>query len=124
MTWEKDTLPPLGLEDVITRELDFIRGVGTSRNLLLATSNQGAFEALLMLMLEQEDGLPVYRTLEQIQSRYASQSGIIKRLRMLREAGLIETKPGRKGSEVCLAPSKEIMAELRPFFDRKYGRSE
>lgn len=112
---------PLGLEDVITRELDFIRGVGTSRNLLLATSNQGAFEALLMLMREHEAGLPVYQTLEQIQSRYASQSGIIKRLRMLRDEGLIEARPGRKGSEVCLAPSKKIMAELRPFFDRKYG---
>lgn len=123
MVSDKDTPNPLRLDDVINRELDFIRGVGTNRNLLLATSNQGAFEALLMLMLEQEDGLPVYRTLEQVQSRYASQSGIIKRLRMLRDAGLIETKPGRKGSEVCLAPSQEIIAELYPFLERKYARS-
>ena len=112
----------LGFEDVLTRELEFIRSVGTRKNLLLATANQGAFEALLMLMLAREDGLPVYRTLEQIQSRYTSQSGIIKRLRMLREAGLIEARPGRKGSEVCLAPSGDIIAELLPLLDRKYSR--
>jgi predicted transcriptional regulator len=66
--------------------------------------------------------LPVYQTLEQIQSRYASQSGIIKRLRVLRDAGLIETKPGRKGSEVCLAPSQKILDELGPLLEQKYAR--
>ena len=99
MNGDDDLLDPIWLNDVITRELEFIRNVGTRKNLLMATSNQGAYEAFLMLMLARQDGFPVYQTLEQIQSRYASQSGIIKRLRMLRDAGLIEAKPGRKGSE-------------------------
>ncbi|WP_439140389.1 winged helix-turn-helix domain-containing protein [Roseicyclus sp.] len=112
------------LREVVNRELDFVRSVGTDRNLILATSNQGAFEALLMLMLEHEEGLPVYRTLEQVRSRYASQSGIIKRLRVLREAGLIEARPGRKGSEVYLAPSREIIESLGPLLDQKFRKSE
>lgn len=120
---DNDPLDSSHLKGFVTKELNFIRNVGTRKNLLLATSNQGAFEALLMLMLESEDGLPIYRTLEKIQSRYASQSGIIKRLRILRDAGLIEARPGRKGSEVCLAPSNEIIAELLPLLEQKYGRS-
>ena len=108
------------LREVVNRELDFVRSVGTDRNLILATSNQGAFEALLMLMLDHEEGLPVYRTLEQVRSRYASQSGIIKRLRVLREAGLIEARPGRKGSEVYLAPSREIIESLGPLLAQKF----
>lgn len=111
------------LREVVNRELDFVRSVGTDRNLILATSNQGAFEALLMLMLEHEEGLPVYRTLEQVRSRYASQSGIIKRLRVLREAGLIEARPGRKGSEVYLAPSREIIESLGSLLDQKFRQA-
>ena len=123
MNGDDDLLDPIWLNDVITRELEFIRNVGTRKNLLMATSNKGAYEAFLMLMLARQDGFPVYQTLEQIQSRYASQSGIIKRLRMLRDAGLIEAKPGRKGSEVRLAPSKDIIAEFARLLDHKYNRS-
>jgi DNA-binding transcriptional ArsR family regulator len=111
------------LRDMVSRQLDFVRRVGTDKNLILATSNQGAFEALLMLMLEHEEGMPVYRTLEQVQSRYASQSGIIKRLRVLREAGLIEARPGRKGSEVYLAPSSDIINALGPLLEQKFRNS-
>lgn len=117
---ETEDLHSNALRDVVNRELDFVRRVGTDKNLILATSNLGAFEALLMLMLEHEEGLPVYRTLEQVKSRYASQSGIIKRFRVLRDAGLIEARPGRKGSEVYLAPSREIMDLLGPLLQRKY----
>ena len=108
------------LHNVLHRELDFVRRIGTEKNLILATSNLGAFEALLMLMLHHEEGMPVYRTLEQVKSRYTSQSGIIKRFRMLRDAGLIEARPGRKGSEVYLAPSQELMESLVPILERKY----
>jgi hypothetical protein len=93
-------------------ELEYIRKLGSSRNLILASENLGAYEALLMLVNKFDEGLPVYELITSIQSRFSSLSGIIKRIRIMRDSGLIEDHPGPKRSQVYLRPSNVILKEL------------
>ena len=104
-------------------ELDYIRKLGSSRNLILASENLGAYEALLMLVNKHDEGLPVYELITSIQSRFSSQSGIIKRIRIMRDSGLIEDHPGPKRSQVYLRPSNVILRELGEIIARKHNRS-
>ena len=107
--------------EAVESELRHVRSLGASRNLVLATSNLGAFEALLIILSHQETGLPVYRALDGIRSTYASKSGVLKRLRLLRDAGLIEARTGdKRKSEVLLCASKELVEELGPILVAKY----
>ncbi len=101
------------LEKAIASELRYIRRLGVSPETILATSNLGAYEAVLMIIAESNRGMPVYRALQGVSSRYSSQSGIIKRLKTMREAGLIYERPGEKKSQVYLCASESLVGELR-----------
>jgi hypothetical protein len=109
----------LDLRSAAASELDHIRSLGSEPDLILATANLGAYEALLQLIAAGDEGMPVYKLVTGIQSRYASQSGIIARLRAMRDRGLIEDRPGQKKSQVCLAPSEQFLRQLGPILTRR-----
>jgi hypothetical protein len=95
-------------------QLDHVRRLGSNDDLILAASNQGAYEALLSIIAGRDGGTPVYEIITNIQSRFTSQSGILTRIRAMRELGLIEDLPGPKRSQVCLAPSDRLIKSLAP----------
>lgn len=105
-------------------EIDYLRNLGTNTDLVLATANLGAYEALLYILSCEENGSPVYEVLSNVKSRYSSQSGILNRLRAMRQLGMIEERAGRKKSQVVLAPSDKLIRELGPILLRKYDRSD
>lgn len=102
-------------------ELDFIRALGSSNNLVLATANLGAYEALLFMLAAGDSGAPVYQAVTNVKSRYSSQSGIITRLRAMRQLGLIDELPGPKKSQVCLTPSHKLLCELGPLLLKRHA---
>lgn len=97
----------------ISSELRYIRRLGASHDMILATSNLGAYEAVLLIAAEGPEGLLVYKAIDGVSSRYCSQSGIIKRLKLLREAGLLYERPGEKKSQVYLSASEKLIDQLR-----------
>lgn len=107
-------IDPEILRQAANEELAYVRRLGGDDDLILASANLGAYEALLLLLSAQEAGTPVYQVVTGVQTRYASQSGVISRLRSLRERGLIEERPGRKRSQVCLVPSERLVQKLGP----------
>lgn len=102
------------LRQAAIEELAYVRRLGGDDDLILASANLGAYEALLLLLSSQEGGTPVYQVVTGVQTRFASQSGVISRLRSLRERGLIEERPGRKRSQICLVPSERLVQKLGP----------
>lgn len=109
-----DLLNSEHLKRAATTELEHIRKLGSNLDLVMATSNLGAYEALLMMLAEGDAGLPVYKLVTEVESRYASQSGIITRLRAMRQRGLVVERPGRKKSQVLLAASDDLIRQLGP----------
>ena len=107
-------------QTLISAELNFIRSMGSKTDLILMASNMAAYEVVLMLLSNPIDGIPVYTAISKAESNYSSQSGILKRLKLMRDAGLIETAPGKKGSEVCLVPSAKLLDEYVPLLADKY----
>lgn len=105
-------------------EIEYLRNLGTNSDLVLATANLGAYEALLYILSCEENGSPVYEVLSNVKSRYSSQSGILNRLRAMRQLGMIEERTGRKKSQVVLAPSDKLIRELGPILLRKYNRGD
>jgi len=105
-------------------EIEYLRNLGTNSDLVLATANLGAYEALLYILSCEENGSPVYEVLSNVKSRYSSQSGILNRLRAMRQLGMIEERTGRKKSQVVLAPSDKLIRELGPILLRKYDRGD
>lgn len=101
-------------KDMVLAEIDFVKALGSKNSLILASSNLGAFEVVLRLMQHREEGLPVYQAVKDVQSKFSSQSGILKRLNLMREAGLIESQPGKKASQVNLFLSEAFLADLAP----------
>lgn len=102
------------LRDSASDELEHVRRLGCDDDLILASANLGVFEALLLLLSAEEAGTPVYQVVTGVQTRFSSQSGVISRLRTLRERGLIDERPGRKRSQVCLFPSERLLKKLGP----------
>lgn len=115
-------IDPAILREAASEELDYVRRLGGDDDLVVATANLGAFEALLLLLSAEEAGTPVYQVVTSVQSRFTSQSGVISRLRTLRERGLIEERPGRKRSQVCLFPSERLLQKLGPVLLSRNGR--
>jgi hypothetical protein len=69
-----------------------------------------------------DGGTPVYQVITNVKTRYTSQSGILNRLRAMRELGLIEELQGPKRSQVCLAPSSKLIKALAPvLLERQRG---
>jgi hypothetical protein len=82
----------------IALELEYLRALNSNKGLKELGTNLGVLEAVLIIMQAGEEGVPVYKVLESVQSSFASESAIIKRLRLLREAGLIDEGEARKRS--------------------------
>lgn len=106
------------------RELHYVRALGQNNDLIMATANMGAYEALLLMLAGDEGGTPVYQMVTNIQTRYSSQSGVITRLRAMRQMGLLEERPGAKRSQVCLVPSDRLMDSLAPVLLRRHGAAQ
>ena len=120
-----DTLSDdLWLRNAAQDELSYIRALGKDPELILATANLGGYEAILQLIAS-GSAMPVYELIAGVQSRYASHSGIISRIKAMRDRGLLEASQGPKKSQVCLAPSQALLAQLRPILmSRSIGRPE
>lgn len=100
------------LIDAIGRELNYLRCLSKNKDLLQLGTNLGAFEAVLIIIQAGEDGITVSKVLESLQTSFASQSAIIKRLRVLREFGLVSERVGTKRSSVRLFASKQLLDEF------------
>lgn len=96
----------------VDQELRRVRDLGRRRATLRASANLGAYEFILLLIRAGERGLPFYATLDQIESQFATRSGLVKRISDLRREGLITATVGDKRSQVLLRPSDELLADL------------
>ena len=114
-------LHSLLLSSAATDEMNYVRGLGSSPSLLLASGNLGAFEALLYIISSGDAGVPVYEVIKNVETRYCSQSGILLRLKAMREIGILEERPGKKKSQVCLAASEQFARELGPLLLARQG---
>ena len=112
----------LWLRNAAREELSYIRALGRDPELILATANLGGYEAILQLIAS-GGAMPVYELIAGVQSRYASHSGIISRIKAMRDRGLLESSQGPKKSQVCLAPSQSLLTQLGPILmNRSNGR--
>ena len=102
-------------------ELEHIIRLGSDPNLILASANLGAYEAVLNLIASGDQGVPVYNLVTSVRSRFASQAGIISRIRSMRERGLIDEREGTKKSQVCLVPSERLVELLGPVLLKRHG---
>lgn len=110
------------IEQAAEAELFHVRRLGSSPDLIFASLNPGAYEALLHIVIHRENGSPVYQVLESVQTRYSTSSGILSRLRTMRELGLIEARPGQKRSQVCLVPSERLLKQLGPVLVKRQSK--
>lgn len=93
-------------------ELSYIRALGSDDDLTFAAANLGTYEALLFLLSKGGEPTPLYQIVTNVQSRFSSQSGIITRIRTMRELGLLEERAGIKKSQVCLVPSDKFLSNI------------
>lgn len=91
-----DKKKPTDLKRAALAELEYVRPLGGDEDLILASANLGAYEAILHLLMAGEEGIPVYQLVTQTKSEFSSQAGLISRLRKMRRLGLIEERPGAK----------------------------
>lgn len=109
------------LVDAATSELKHLLGLGANPDLALVTANLGGYEAVLRLIAAGQHGLPVYQLVTGVQSRYASQAGVILRIRAMRDRGLLEQRSGAKKSQVCLVPSNFLLEQLGPILVNRHN---
>lgn len=110
---EKEVGDDLLLRNAAQLEMEHIRALGKDPELILATANLAGYEAVLHL-ISSGGPMPVYELVSGVQSRYASHSGIISRIKAMRDRGLLEASCGVKRSQVCLQPSEALLSLLRP----------
>lgn len=103
----------------IKSELTCVRRIGSDPNLIAVASNMGVYEAVLHIVLAGPSGISVSETVDAVQSKFTSRPGILNRLKILREAELINSVPGPKKSQVNLVASEELLASLERAFDIK-----
>lgn len=121
MTSEKLPLDHAQIQNAAIQELEYVRLLGQNTDLIMATANLGAYEALLLMLSGDAGGTPVYQMVTNIQTRYSSQSGVITRLRAMRQMGLLDERPGVKRSQVCLVPSERLLSSLSPILTKRHG---
>ena len=109
------------LRAAVLAELDHLRRLGADEGLALVTSNLSAYEAVLLVMLGGDAGVPIYQAVTSVQSRYSSQAGVLSKIKAMRSAGLLDEKPGAKKSQVCLSVSEGVMAAITPILLDKHG---
>lgn len=105
-------------------ELDYIRRLGTNRDLVAATGNVGAYEALLILLSSDDFSMPVYKLLGTVQTQYSGHAGILGRLKIMRQLGLIDEIEGIKRSQVCLQPSAQLIEQIGPILVEKFENDQ
>ncbi len=101
-------------------ELTYIRKLGSNKDLIVVSSNLGAYEALLIILCANETGVPVYEAVTNVTSRFSTQAGIINRINVMRKSGLLDERPGPKKSQVCLVPSPKLLSDLGPILCDRY----
>lgn len=111
---DNDNIDMPSLRKAVCAELQHIRSLGSSDNLVLSAANLGAYEALLIILSGDDSGVPVYQAVTNVRSRFSSQAGVISRIRAMRAVGLLEDRPGLKKSQVCLVPSEQLLREIGP----------
>lgn len=111
----------LQISSAAAEEMSYLRALGGSSRLLLASGNLGAYEALLYIISHGDAGVPVYEVTKNVKTRYCSQSGILLRLKAMRETGILEERSGKKKSQVCLAPSADFLEEISPLLLQRQG---
>ena len=109
------------LQEAVNSELSYIRQLSSNGNLAFTSSNLGAFEALLIIIQNGEQGLPVYQAVANVQTQFSGPAGILNRLKAMRELGLLEEKSGAKKSQVCLVSSEKLLHDLYPVFAARHG---
>lgn len=108
-------------EKAAARELNHIRRLGASENLTFVCSNLGAYEALLLIILNGDRGTPVYKAVNGVNSQFCGPAGILNRLKAFRSLGLLDEKEGVKKSEVCLVPSRQLLQEIYPVLSARHN---
>lgn len=121
MSSDLENRSPLLISNAAIAELNYVRSLGSSRNLLLASRNLGAYEALLYIISNGDAGVPVYEVTKSVKTAFCSQSGILLRLKAMRESGILKELPGTKKSQVCLAPSQNFLNEIIPILLNRQG---
>ena len=116
-------IEPHVLRAAVRAEIHHIRKLGSNKDLILASSNLGAYEALLIILGVEEDGIPVYEAISTVQSGFSTQACLINRIGLMRKAGLIMDKPGKKKSQVCLVPSEKLLQELGSILAARHGNA-
>ena len=96
----------------VEKELECVRRLGTDPTLIRVASNMGVYEAVLLIVLAGPGGISITKTVDAVSSKFSSRSGILKRLKMLRDAGLIVTVNGKKRSQVNLVASEALLKSL------------
>lgn len=102
------------LDHAVDSELDFIKRIGASSDLVFAFSNLGAYEALLIILKNREQGVPVHEAVARTSKTFSGPAGILNRLSACRRLGLLEETSGKKKSQVCLVPSRKLLLEIEP----------
>ncbi len=105
-------LKPQFLEEALGAELAHIRQLGANENLAFSSYNLSAYEALLLIIQSGERGLPVYQAVANVRTPFSGPAGVINRLKTMRELGILEERPGKKKSQICLVPSKKFLQDL------------
>ena len=111
---------PSLFSNAVDAELSYLRKISASDNLLFAYRNLGAFEALLHIIKCGEGGIPVYQAVGSVSTAFTGQAGIINRLRIMRQLGMLDEKSGKKKSQVCLAPTEKLLQEIVPILCDRY----
>lgn len=116
-----DATESSAFRNALDAELEYILGLGLNENLTMATANLGAYEAILNIIRAGNNGLPVYKAVTSVKTRYSTQSGILARLKSMRQLGLIEERQGCKRSQICLIPSQTLLTDLTPILLKKHS---
>ena len=100
------------IQGLAAQELEHIKRLGSDDILRFLSSNLGAYEAVLYIISKNIGGVPIYEMATNVRCRFASQSGILSRIKTMREMGLLEDRAGTKKSQVLLAPSEDLLVAL------------
>jgi hypothetical protein len=112
------------IQDAVNAELAHLRRLGANENLAFASSNLGAYEALLIIIQNGEHGIPVYQAVASVRTPFSGPAGVINRLKAMRSLGLLEEKIGLKKSQVCLVPSDKLLEDFFPVLSARYYGGE
>ena len=112
------------LNDAVNSELEYIRSLSRSKVLSQLGTNLGVIEAVLIIIQAGEEGVSLSSVLERLESSFVTESVIIKRLRVLRELGIIDERVGIKRSSVSLFSSKCLLDEFGQLLLGKLERKQ